>query len=251
MIDENPGGSHKAVSDDLNKELKRYKKLGNHVKRYKFASKYCNGLKVLEVGCGYGFGALLMSGYAEYVGVDIDHKAIEWGKGHINKAKFLLLENLEEMYGSAYFDMVIAFEVIEHVSDPKSFLNTLRSNAKPNGKIIISTPNGHYSGHLKTKFRSAYHIDEYNALELSNILRGTGFLNYKLYKEQRKDHMDSKGIKEMEKNRNEEKTNLITEIFSKFFNGSSFWKIIKLNLKECGLDGYSSILAILDNKPYE
>lgn len=253
-MDKNPGGSYKAISDNLDKELKGYKKLGNHVKRYKFASKYCKGLKVLEVGCGYGFGALLLNGEAEYVGVDIDHEAIKWANGHINKGRFFLLENLEEMYSSAYFDIVISFEVIEHVSDPKNLLNILKSNAKPNGKIIVSTPNGYYSHHIQAKFRSPYHIDEYNALELLNIIEDSGFHKFELFKEQRIDHLDSRGIKEMERNRNslpKGGTNLVTNIFAKFFNGPSLWKITQLNLKSGELNGYSTILAILDNEPFE
>ena len=58
MFDEtqNPGGSSKATSDNLKTELSRYKKLGNHWKRYEFARDVCHDKRVLDYGCGYGLG---------------------------------------------------------------------------------------------------------------------------------------------------------------------------------------------------
>ncbi len=242
---ENPGGSHEALSNNIKRELKSYKILGNHVKRYKFANRFVKNKRVLEVGCAYGFGKLILRNYLQYVGIDIDQKAISWARNNIDSGSFLITDDFVTKFSEQSFDIVLAFEVIEHVEDPKIFLNFLKKYCKPGGKIIISTPNGYYSKHAKEKFRNKFHIDEYSLPELKSFISDLGF-SATYYKEHRVDHLDSIWLKQMENNSLEVTKSIKRRIFEfglKYLNRSIFWHICKV---ETETEGYSTIIAILE-----
>ena len=44
-------------------------------------------------------------------------------------------------FGDRVFDAIVSFETIEHIDQPLVFLGNVRRVLKPNGVLIISTPN--------------------------------------------------------------------------------------------------------------
>lgn len=116
-----------------------------HVKRYLFAKTFCDGKRVLDAGCGTGYGSKLLSQVAASVhGVDVDERTLAfcartykadnltWAKGDVR--------NLEIEGG---FDVVTSFEVIEHLEreDIPSYLEGIRKALADDGVALISTPN--------------------------------------------------------------------------------------------------------------
>lgn len=96
--------------------------------------------KVLEIGCGTGHYAFILSTFsAEYVAYDIDEPIIELSKLIFKKSGLKYVKNKKDIIGK--FDFVICFEVIEHLEDPLQFLKTISEYLKPNGTLVISTPN--------------------------------------------------------------------------------------------------------------
>ncbi|MBP3482281.1 MAG: class I SAM-dependent methyltransferase [Alistipes sp.] len=63
------------------------------------------------------------------------------------------------------FDYVIAFQVIEHISQDLEFVREVKRVLKPGGQFIVTTPNAAMS-----LTRNPWHIREYRADELKNIL---------------------------------------------------------------------------------
>ena len=63
------------------------------------------------------------------------------------------------------FDFVVAFQVIEHIKKDLEFVREVKRVLKPEGKFIVTTPNA-----LMSLTRNPYHIREYHADELKNIL---------------------------------------------------------------------------------
>ena len=49
-------------------------------------------------------------------------------------------------YAEGSFDLIVAFEVIEHLPDWRQFLQEARRTLAPNGQFIVSTPNKLYYG---------------------------------------------------------------------------------------------------------
>lgn len=101
--------------------------------------------RVLDVGCGTG--ANLTAPLAQqfpgtsFVGIDSDPASIAYAsrENPAGNAQYFV----EAAFGdTGTFDLVIASEVIEHVEDPDAFLNSLRGFLAPDGKLVLTLPNG-------------------------------------------------------------------------------------------------------------
>jgi 2-polyprenyl-3-methyl-5-hydroxy-6-metoxy-1,4-benzoquinol methylase len=119
-----------------------------HVGRYAFAAPLCAGKRVLIVARGEGYGAFILArhGAAEVVSVDIAEEGISVGQKRFARdgVEFLVGDalDLSRILGNRTpFDIVISFETIGHVSDPRRFLDGLRRMLTPGGVIVLSCPN--------------------------------------------------------------------------------------------------------------
>ncbi len=97
---------------------------------------------VLEIGSGIG----LIGSYIrkkdekiKYLGIEIDKEAYEKSqtlKLNTLNADFRAMENIEES-----FDVIMLWEVLEHLQDLKAFINLAYKRLNKGGKIILSVPN--------------------------------------------------------------------------------------------------------------
>lgn len=258
-FDGNPGGSFEGNGKKLDDYIREYKRMGNHVKRYQFAKSFVTGKEVIEFGCGYGAGAVLLSPYVQrYIGIDIDKDAISYAKNYIEKvfsnSQFFELNNFNNMSPTARADVVVCFEVIEHVKDPIALISMLKDMTKANGKILLSTPNGLSSNGNVTLFRSKFHIYEYSPLEFHNILKSHGEVSY--FGERRKESLDVKSLSnraedlQRESNSNENSPlplgkSRLFDIANKYLNRSCFWKIYPIDPMQENSLHFSTLIAVL------
>lgn len=106
---------------------------------YHEAKKYINSSdKVLEVGSGKGAFAKHLP-TKDYIGLDFSENAKEMAftNGVIIENK-TIQEYVQDH--SSTFDIVVSFQVLEHVSDPKSFIESKLHALKIGGKMIIAVP---------------------------------------------------------------------------------------------------------------
>jgi 2-polyprenyl-6-hydroxyphenyl methylase/3-demethylubiquinone-9 3-methyltransferase len=105
-----------------------------------------SGLRILDIGCGGGVlcEPLARLG-AEVVGVDPARTAIGVAKRHAREAGVEVdyrCDTIEALVEAGeQFDAVLAMEVIEHVADPRMFIEKCAKLVKPNGLVILSTIN--------------------------------------------------------------------------------------------------------------
>lgn len=134
-----------------------------HEQRYRFFAERYVGLDVLDAACGVGYGsALIARGAAKsVVGVDIDPEAVAYAKEHFTRpATTYTTGSAEELSRlGRTFDLVVSFETIEHLKDPRVFLREVRSVLRPNGCFICSTPNRDFAG-KEEKNANPYHLSE-------------------------------------------------------------------------------------------
>ena len=150
---------------------------GDHLQRYKFASTYCVDKRVLDAGCGIGYGShFLWKHGAEHVtAVDISQEAIDEARKSFdaNGISFLQgdLGELPDAVKRLAFGTIVHFENLEHLTAPDRFLDRVPELLEPGGTFITSTPNGELSlrddaGRLCNPF----HVHEYTRDELLQLL---------------------------------------------------------------------------------
>ncbi len=106
-----------------------------------------SGKRVLEIGCGLGrFLAGCRQRGAVVTGIDRSPNAARLARHHFGLD--LLTTTLEQaaeetLLPARVFDLVFAFEVIEHVREPGAFLRTVHRLLAPDGLLLLSTPNFH------------------------------------------------------------------------------------------------------------
>ncbi|HYC00266.1 MAG TPA: class I SAM-dependent methyltransferase [Candidatus Limnocylindrales bacterium] len=141
-----------------------------HVAAYRFASTLSAGKRVLDAGCGEGFGTQIIADVAkEVVGVDYSDQAISecrrlWSKPNL---RFQQVDLTRPGSFTDTFDVVLNFQVIEHIADPLPFLRGLHARLAPEGVLIMTTPN-----RLRTVSENPYHVREYTGPELHSLLAG-------------------------------------------------------------------------------
>ncbi|MGJ4993190.1 bifunctional 2-polyprenyl-6-hydroxyphenol methylase/3-demethylubiquinol 3-O-methyltransferase UbiG [Bradyrhizobium sp. HKCCYLR20261] len=104
-----------------------------------------SGLRMLDIGCGAG---LLCEPFtrlgAQVVGVDPSASNIAAAKLHAEKGHLSIdyrCTTIEEMDPRERFDIVLAMEVVEHVTDVSAFLGRCAAVLKPGGMMVVSTLN--------------------------------------------------------------------------------------------------------------
>jgi O-antigen biosynthesis protein len=152
-----------------------------HLARYRWASTQVAGRRVLDAGCGVGYGSVLLSasGAAEVTGVDISEAAVEQSaRSAAGSASFVVGDLAALPFADDSFDVVVCFETIEHVPDQERALDELRRVLAPNGLLAISSPNRdvYQEG-------NPFHTYEYTPAELRSTL-GARFANVRLERQQ-------------------------------------------------------------------
>jgi SAM-dependent methyltransferase len=142
-----------------------------HIATYQFALKYVRGKSVLDWGCGTGYGSHMLAGTADKVtAADISDEAIEYAKKNFS-ADNLVFKNISELPDQK-FDIITAFQVIEHVRNGKKLISDIGTFLNHDGCLLISTPDS-----TNRLFRyiqrpwNVFHYKEYSGISLDNLLR--------------------------------------------------------------------------------
>lgn len=139
--------------------------LNEHLARYAFAARLSRGKRVLDAGCGAGYGtAELAQGAVEVLGVDISPEAIAYAREHYRSPNLRFEEASCTALPAvdAKFGLIVAFEVIEHLADWRGFLSEVRRVLARNGQFVVSTPNKLY--YAETRQRAGpnpFHVHEF------------------------------------------------------------------------------------------
>jgi SAM-dependent methyltransferase len=148
--------------------------LNEHMARYTFAARLARGKRVLDAGCGAGYGSAELARSAEtVVGVDRAPEAIAFARAHYTAYNLSFEEASCEAlpHGDASFELVVAFEVIEHLADWQGFLREAHRALVPNGQLVISTPNKlYYTESRGADGANPFHVHEFDFEEFRAAL---------------------------------------------------------------------------------
>ncbi len=148
--------------------------LNEHLARYVFAARLARGKRVLDAGCGAGYGsAELMKSALSVLGVDVAADAVAYARDHyrLPNLQFEQASCTALPHPDASFDLVVAFEVIEHLPAWREFLLEVRRVLAPSGQFIVSTPNKLYYGESRgSAGANPFHTHEFEFSEFRNEL---------------------------------------------------------------------------------
>lgn len=137
----------------------------------------CSNRDVLEAGCGEGYGADLVADVAaKVIGLDYDESAV----AHV-RARYPRVDmrhgNLAELpLPDADVDVVVNFQVIEHLWDQAQFVGECARVLRPSGVLLMSTPNRITFSPGRDTPLNPFHTRELNAAELTELLTDAGLV---------------------------------------------------------------------------
>jgi SAM-dependent methyltransferase len=145
-----------------------------HRSRYFFAARLCRGKRVLDLGCGAGYGAAELAAHAAHVvAVDSSRDAIAYGRTNFLRPNlsFVLASASQPPFPPASFDVVVAFELIEHLQDWERVLAQVRFLLRDTGHFIVSTPNKlYYAESRRLSGPNPFHVREFEFAEFRDAL---------------------------------------------------------------------------------
>lgn len=118
-----------------------------HIARYTFAARLARNKRVLDVGCGAGYGSAELARMArQVIGLDPSGEAVGFAREQYGGANVQFVQGRAEAlpFASESFQLVVGFEVIEHLTEWKAMLEEARRLLAPGGQFIVSTPNRLY-----------------------------------------------------------------------------------------------------------
>src|SRR5213594_2641572 len=144
-----------------------------HLHRYALSLGFVAGKSVMDIASGEGYGAALLASKAQSVtGVDSDPESIKHAK-HTYYASNLsfVVGNCDSVpLPGASFDVVTSFETIEHHDEHDEMLREIKRVLKPEGILIISSPNRlTYSD--EPGYTNPFHVKELYYDEFYELLR--------------------------------------------------------------------------------
>jgi 2-polyprenyl-3-methyl-5-hydroxy-6-metoxy-1,4-benzoquinol methylase len=139
-----------------------------HLAAYRYAVTLATGARVLDAGCGDGLGSRTVADVATgVIGLDRSREAIDFCRRTWRKGNLAFVEGDLARCGGVteQFNLVLSFQVIEHIKDVEPFLVGLKAHLAPAGRLLLTTPN-----RLRSFSENPYHVREYTAPELNVIL---------------------------------------------------------------------------------
>ena len=147
--------------------------IARHLCAYKFSKDYVGDKKVLDIGCGQGYGTYYLAGFAkEAVGIDYEEAIVNYAKNKYQRDNLrFLVFNIKDLHSfNDKFDIMCSFQVIEHLYEPKRFLMDVKSLLTESGIFICSTPNKLDASPYTDTPLNKFHAKEYLFGEFAELL---------------------------------------------------------------------------------
>jgi len=116
-----------------------------HRARYEFARRYAQGRSVADIACGLGYGSRILrdAGAKTVTGMDLCRDAIHYARSQhgLGGITFMVTDATRISVSDSSFDVITSFETIEHVPSTYEFLTELARVLRPDGTLIVSSPN--------------------------------------------------------------------------------------------------------------
>ena len=138
--------------------------MARHAAAYEFARSALPSGRVLDLGCGSGHGTATLAGPGRAV---VGFDRVRPDRASRREGAHFVRGTLERLpLRPASFELIMSFQVIEHLEDPTPYLEAIARLLAPGGKALITTPNL-----LMSDGVNPYHVHEYRSEEFGDRLR--------------------------------------------------------------------------------
>ncbi len=125
--------------------------------------------RILDIGCGLGFLLSALSNGWEKHGVEVSQFAVA------KADKYAVIRDTTYNYPDDYFNVVVMYNVIEHLGQPEKMIKEVRRILKPNGHLVLTTPDfeSAVAQRFGNRFRLLHdkgHISLFGLLGLHSLL---------------------------------------------------------------------------------
>jgi len=144
-----------------------------HYHRYGIVQDIVTQKDVLDLACGEGYGSSFMADVARsVVGVDISDEAVQNASTVYSKANLIFQQGsaIALDFADCSFDVVVSFETIEHLAEQAEMLAEIRRVLRPNGLLIISSPNRPIYSEESGE-HNEFHVKELDFNEFDELLK--------------------------------------------------------------------------------
>jgi SAM-dependent methyltransferase len=151
-----------------------------HVVAYRHVTSLAHGARVLDAGCGEGYGlALLRDAGAQHVtGADLDGATVAHARRRYgsDRVEVVECELMQLPLADDTIDLTVSFQVIEHVHDVPGYLAALERVTRPGGHVVLATPNRLTFTPDSDVPVNPFHVREFTADELGDEVRAAGLV---------------------------------------------------------------------------
>ena len=157
-----------------------------HLVRYRSVSGTRYGL-LMDLGCGTGYGASILSKQNEVIGIDSSAVAVAYARRSFPEIELVRASGESLPISDGSLDAIVAFEVIEHLANPERMLDECKRMLRRGGVLHISTPNPAHMGNVwqnrlfgkpmpsKVDMTNPYHMREFSYNGMRSMLASKGF----------------------------------------------------------------------------
>jgi 2-polyprenyl-3-methyl-5-hydroxy-6-metoxy-1,4-benzoquinol methylase len=137
-----------------------------------------NTIKILDIGCGTGLMLQVLNQYGEVSGIDSSPLAIEYARKRTNNVIQLGVLPNNIPYTGTTFDVVTAFDVLEHIENDVEAISTISKLLKDSGIFICTVPA--YQFLWSSHDEAHHHYRRYTKNSLQKKLLSAGFKMIKI-----------------------------------------------------------------------
>lgn len=128
---------------------------------YCFFARFVAGRRVLDLGCGTGYGTrdLLAAGARDIVAIDLDPKNVAYAKRHFERdgVRFLVADVAALPADLGSFEVAVSSNVFEHLDDPEQAIRDLERHLSTGGIFLMAVPPITDAGTLALHLDNPFH----------------------------------------------------------------------------------------------
>jgi SAM-dependent methyltransferase len=167
--------SHDLIAADKFSSKEDYVSHLMHLVAYEKARDISVGGEILDLGCNTGYGSKVLSACGKVSSIDVSEKAISAAKALHGAADidFQVIDGESLPFENGRFQMIVSFQVIEHIVDYQKYLGEIKRVLSPGGIVVFTTPNARLRLDKEMKPWNPFHVREFDSSELESLLRSS------------------------------------------------------------------------------